>query len=292
MGKPATYPTGNAGTTMPQTWEQAYGFRFFFVPMKAASVNLNTVTGGGLGTGKFIDNTTTQSSSATVFTAGAGDTFALGVGTKAITNAVTTSTTATLTFAAAHGIEVGKRIAVKDLPAPFTTLNGSFVVTAVTTVSPHTLTYALIGSAITTAAVTAGVVAPSLLLDGTDAPFRLLGLTNIQPNNSTNKESVIIYDDEAGSYDTPIPLSRTKDWSLEGAMNYADPAWRAMRFCEEFNVSEKLMVKYAVIGPNNGKQVEYGYGFFENYQPQQTAGTVIKFQVSMAGYGKVGLDLL
>jgi hypothetical protein len=166
------------------------------------------------------------------------------------------------------------------------------VVTAVTTVSPHTLTYALIGSAITTAAVTAGVVAPSLLLDGTDAPFRLLGLTNIQPNNSTNKESVIIYDDEAGSYDTPIPLSRTKDWSLEGAMNYADPAWRAMRFCEEFNVSEKLMVKYAVIGPNNGKQVEYGYGFFENYQPQQTAGTVIKFQVSLAGYGKVGLDLL
>jgi hypothetical protein len=277
---------------MPQTWEQAYGFRFFFVPMKLASLDLTLVTGGGLGTGKFINNTTTQSSTATVITAGTGDTFALGVGTKAVTNAVTTTTTATLTFADAHGITVGKRIAVKDLPAPFATLNGSFVVTAVTTTSPHTLTYALTGSTITTASVSAGVVAPSLLLDGTDPPFRLLGLTNIQPSNSTNKESVMIYDDEAGSYDTPIPTSRAKDWSVEGAMNYADPAWRAMRFCEEFNVTEKLVVRYAVIGPNNGKQVEYGYGFFENYQPEQAAGSVIKFKVTLTGYGKVGLDLL
>jgi hypothetical protein len=277
---------------MPQTWEQAYGFRFFFVPMKSASVDLTQVTLGGLGTGKFINNTTLQSSSATVITAGTGDSFALGVGTKAITNAALASNVVTLTFAAAHGIEVGKRIAVKDLPAPFTSLNGSFVVASVTTTSPFTLTYALTGTNITSAAVSAGVVAPSLLLDGTDAPFRLLGLSNLQPSNSTNKESVIIYDDEAGSYDTPIPVSRTKDWSLEGAMNYSDTAWRAMRFCEEFNVTEKLMVKYAVIGPNNGRQVEYGFAFFENYQPQQAAGTVIKFQVGLAGYGKVGLDLL
>jgi len=165
-------------------------------------------------------------------------------------------------------------------------------VTAVTTTSPHTLTYALTGSAITTNTVSAGVVAPSLLLDGTDLPFRLLGLTNIQPSNSTTKESVTTYDDEAGSYNTPIPTARDKTWSISGAMNFADPAWRAMRICEEFNVSEKLMVEYAVIGPNNGKQVEYGYGFFESYQPEQAAGTVIKFQVSLAGYGRVGLDLL
>jgi hypothetical protein len=277
---------------MAQTWETAYGFRFFFVPMKSASVDLTQVALGGLGAGKFIDNTTVQSSTALVTTSGTGDTFALGVGTKAITNAVSTTTTATLTFAAAHGITVGKRIAVKDLPAPFTSLNGSFVVTAVTTASPFTLTYALVGSAITTAAVAAGSVTPALLLDGTDAPFRLLGLMNIQPSNSTKKESVVIYDDEAGSYDTPIATGRTKDWSLEGAMNYSDTAWRAMRFCEEYNVTEKLMVKYAVIGPNNGKQVEYGFGFFESYQPDQAAGGVIKYKVSLTGYGKVGLDLL
>ena len=277
---------------MPQTWEQAYGFRFYFVPMKSASVDLTQVALGGLGAGKFIDNTTIQSSSATVITAGTGDIFALGVGAKTVTNAALATNVVTLTFAAAHGITVGKRIAVKDLPAPFTSLNGSFVVASVTTSSPFTLTYALTGTTIASAAVAAGSVAPALLLDGTDAPFRLLGLSNIQPSNSTKKESVIVYDDEAGSYDTPIATGRTKDWSLEGAMNYSDTAWRAMRFCEEYNVVEKLMVKYAVIGPNNGKQVEYGFGFFENYQPEQPAGGVIKFKVSLAGYGKVGLDLL
>jgi|GEM_PF-2742140 len=277
---------------MAQTWEQAYGFRFYFSPMKSASVDLTQVALGGLGTGKFIDSSTTQSATATVITAGTGDTFALGVGTKAITNAALASNVVTLTFAAAHGITVGKRIAVKDLPAPFTSLNGSFVVASVTTSSPFTLTYALTGTNVTSGAVSAGVVAPGLLLDGTDAPFRLLGLSNIQPSNSTTKESVVIYDDEAGSYDTPIPTRRSKDWSLEGAMNYSDPAWRAMRFCEEYNVTEKLMCKYAVIGPNNGKQVEYGFGFFENYQPDQVAGGVIKYKVSLAGYGKVGIDLL
>jgi hypothetical protein len=277
---------------MPQTWEQAYGFRFYFTPMRSASVDLTQIALGGLGTGKFIDPSTLQSSTATVITAGTGDTFALGVGAKAITNAALATNVVTLTFAAAHGITVGKRIAVKDLPAPFTSLNGSFVVTAVTTSTPFTLSYALTGTTIASAAVAAGVAAPSLLLDGTDAPFRLLGLSNIQPNNSTTKESVVIYDDEAGSYDTPIATRRSKDWSLEGAMNYSDTAWRAMRFCEEYNVTEKLMVKYAVIGPNNGKQVEYGFGFFESYQPDQAAGGVIKYKVSLAGYGKVGLDLL
>ena len=84
-------------------------------------------------------------------------------GDKTITNAGATATSATLTFAAAHGITIGKRIAVKDLPAPFARLNGgSFVVTAVTTSSPFTLSYASTGPAITPAAVAAGVVTPSI----------------------------------------------------------------------------------------------------------------------------------
>jgi hypothetical protein len=51
-------------------------------------------------------------------------------------------------------------------------------------------------------------------------------------------------------------------------------------------------VEYALIGPYNGYQVEYGYGVFESYQPAQEAGTVIKYTVNLAGYGKPGLDLL
>ena len=84
-------------------------------------------------------------------------------GDKTITNASATTTTATLSFDAAHGITVGKRIAVKDLPAPFARLNGeSFVVTAVTTSPPFTLSYDLIGSSIATAAVDVGAVTPAI----------------------------------------------------------------------------------------------------------------------------------
>ena len=277
---------------MSTDWSQAFGYRFFFTPLKTSAVDLTRVNLGGLGAGKFIDNTTLQNETTKIITAGTGDTFAFGVGTKVVTNAVTTTTTATLTFADAHSITVGKRIVVKDLPAPFTTLNGSFVVTAVTTTSPHTLTYALIGSAITTAAVSAGVVAPSLLLDGTDPPFRLKGLSNAQPSNSTTKENVTTYDDEAGGYNTPIATAKDKTWTLSGATSFNASAWRAMRLCEEYNVGEKLAVEYALIGPYNGHQVEYGYGVFESYQPEQAAGTVIKYQVSLAGYGKPGLELL
>jgi hypothetical protein len=277
---------------MSTDWSQAFGYRFFFTPLKTSAVDLTRVNLGGLGAGKFIDNTTLQNETAKIITAGTGDTFAFGVGTKVVTNAVTTTTTATLTFADAHSITVGKRIVVKDLPAPFTTLNGSFVVTSVTTTSPHTLTYALTGSAITTAPVSAGVVAPSLLLDGTDPPFRLKGLTNAQPSNSTTKENVTTYDDEAGGYNTPIATAKDKTWTLSGATSFNASAWRAMRLCEEYNVGEKLAVEYALIGPYNGHQVEYGYGVFESYQPEQAAGTVIKYQVSLAGYGKPGLELL
>ena len=281
-----------AGTIMTTQWHQAFDYRFYFTPLKSSAVDLTRVNLGPLGVGKLIDNTTIQSATAKVLTAGTGDTFAFGVGTKAVTNAVTTTSLATLTFDAAHGITVGRRIVVEDLPAPFTTLNGSFVVTAVTTTSPHTLSYALTGSAITTAPVAAGVVSPSLLLDGTDHPFQLKGLTNAQPSNTTTKESITTYDDEAAGYATPIATAKDKTWTLSGAASFDSSAWRAMRLCEELNLSEKLMVEYALIGPYNGHQVEYGFGVLESYQPAQEAGTVIKFTVNLAGYGKPGLKLL
>jgi hypothetical protein len=90
---------------------------------------------------------------------------ALQLAPQAVTNAALASGTATLTFAAAHGIGVGKQVAVSDLPAPFAALNGTFAVTAATTTAPFTLSYALAGSTIASAAVAAGVVAPSPAVD-------------------------------------------------------------------------------------------------------------------------------
>jgi hypothetical protein len=90
---------------------------------------------------------------------------ALQVAPQAITNAALASGTATLTFAAAHGFGVGKQVAVSALPAPFAALNGTFTVTAATTTAPFTLSYALAGSTIASAAVAAGVVVPSPAVD-------------------------------------------------------------------------------------------------------------------------------
>jgi hypothetical protein len=90
---------------------------------------------------------------------------ALQVEPKTITNAALASGTATLTFASAHGISVGKQVLVSALPAPFAALNGTFTVTAATTASPFTLGYALAGSTIASAAVAAGVVVPSPAVD-------------------------------------------------------------------------------------------------------------------------------
>jgi hypothetical protein len=90
---------------------------------------------------------------------------ALQVAPKTVTNAALASGTATLTFAAAHGFGVGKQVSVSVLPAPFAALNGTFTVTAATTASPFTLSYALAGSTIASAAVVAGVVVPSPAVD-------------------------------------------------------------------------------------------------------------------------------
>ena len=84
---------------------------------------------------------------------------------QVITNAALAAGAATLTFAAAHGISVGKQVGVSGLPAPFAALNGTFTVTAATTASPFTLSYALAGSTIASAAVAAGVVIPSPATD-------------------------------------------------------------------------------------------------------------------------------
>ena len=140
---------------------------------------------------------------------------ALQVAPQAITNAALASGTATLTFAAAHGIGVGKQVSVSALPAPFAALNGTFTVTAATTASPFTLSYALAGSTIASAAVAAGVVVPSPAVDltalqaltqriisllpgcravpiGGDAPGQGLGVLDQYAINWTNPTQYVV----------------------------------------------------------------------------------------------------
>ena len=59
---------------MSTDWSQAFGYRFFFTPLKTSAVDLTRVNLGGLGAGKFIDNTTLQNETAKIITAQGGQT--------------------------------------------------------------------------------------------------------------------------------------------------------------------------------------------------------------------------
>jgi hypothetical protein len=278
---------------MSSVFSQAYGYNFLFQVLKKGSVNLSTLLpNAGLGSGKFIDNTTLLANTSLVFPIGTGSTFQLiAGGTKTVTNAGLASDVATLTFAAAHGFTVGASVVVSGLPAPFAALNGTRVITAVTTSSPFTLSFALVASNITSAAVAAGTVSGAVMaLNGTDAPVRLLGLTNCAPSESESEETVTTYDDEAKSFDTSIATSKSMSWSLEGVTNHGDAAYKLMRIAAKESVREGLMVKYARVGPTGFNETSYGYGRFTGFDESPAAGEIVKYSTTLRAYGPYELE--
>jgi hypothetical protein len=186
---------------MAQVYSQSYGYNFYFQVIKKASLNLTNLDLGGIGVGKFMDITTLLSNSALVFKTGTGSTLkVIAGGTKTMTKAAIASNEGILTFGAAHGFANGATIVVAGLPSPFAALNGTRVITAVTTTSPFTLKFAFTATNETEAIVNAGTASGAVLaLDGTDNPIRLLGLMNAAPSESEGEETIITYDDEAKS---------------------------------------------------------------------------------------------
>lgn len=278
---------------MSSVYSQAYGYNFFFQVLKKGSVNLSTLLpNAGLGAGKFIDNTTVLANTSLVLPSGTGATFKLLAGeAKAITKAAIASNVATLTFATAHGISNGATIGVQGLPAPFAALNGVHVVTAVTTTTPFTLSFAFTAANITEATVASGgVVGSTLSMDGTDNPIRLLGLTNCAPSESEGEETVITYDDEAKSFDTSVATSKSMSWSLEGVTNHSDAAYKLMRIAAKESVREGLMVKYARIGPVGFNETSYGYGRFTGFEESPAAGEIVKYSTTVRAYGPYELE--
>lgn len=275
-----------------ENYHLGFGFKLFFQVIKKDVVDLATlVPQNGLGAGKFIDHTTLMPNTNRVVQVGTGADFKIFSGApKAITNVEATGGTATLTFAAAHGIANGSVIVVEGLTGSNAPLNGVKTVTAVTTSSTHTLTFAHTGS-ITSAAVTAGTAMSGVLkLDGTDPPVRLLGLQNCSPNESENTEALVVYDDEAAGYDKAASTSQGVTWTVAGQTNFSDAAYWLMRYGSKHKVDQGLMLKYARSGPQGVNQVCYGYGRFPSFEEPSEAGTVIKYNSSIAGYGPYQIE--
>lgn len=277
---------------MAQNFSQAYGQKLYMRLIKSSAVDLNKLALGSIGVGKFMDITTLMPNTNTIRKSGSGDTFKLFSGTpKTITNAALQTNEVTLTFAAASGATVGQSILVDYLPAPFTSLNGTYTVKAVTTSAPFTVTYDKTGTNIASAAVASGTMLyGALALDGTDAPIRMLGLTNLQPQEGEGEETIVTYDDEAQSYDTSIATSKSHTIAVAGVIDYTDAAYKLMRIASKDAVNEKLMIQYVITAPKGSKEDTFGYGRFTGFQPENQAGTIVKFQQNIRTYGPYELE--
>ena len=275
---------------MAQNWRQAYGLKVYLQIIKKDLVDLANLSLGGLGSGKFMNNTTLLANTASIIKIGTGTSLGIGAGTvKATTTAALTSNVVTLTFAAAHGFTAAQKIVVSGFTGDFAPINGAHTVVAVTTSSPFTLTYALTATNITSASAV-GSVLPALKLDGTDTPFRLLGLSNVAPDESESAETVDTYDDELQGYEADVATKKALSWTLEGAIDYADAAYKLARIASKDSVREGLMVKYAVTAPAGVSEVEFGYGRMTGFQKAQPAAGVITWSGGIKAYGPYELD--
>jgi hypothetical protein len=266
----------------------------YIVPMKMASITLEdaaaAAANGGASLSTWLNTANAISGPAAVTASGEGSAFEILINsaTRTPTNAALATNVVTLTFAAAHGIAVGKRIKVAALPAPFASLNGVFTVTAVTTTSPFTLSYALAGTNITAATVAAGTVTTGIYpLDGTGEPIQLLNVTGAPLSTQTNDESVITHDQVTRGSAISIGITDTHSIAFKGMTVHRAVDHKIMELLRERSVAEKLAVKYLRVGPGGTVEKKLCYGRISSKQEEGDAGALVKYGASLNVLGSV-----
>lgn len=276
---------------------RGYGFKVYVQPILPAYKDLSTIAVAqeartALGVGGWMDPTTVVASSSVIIESGlpSGSTYQLSCGPiKAITNAALASNVATLTFASSPGFLVGQKVRVEGLIAPFTALNGTFTITVA---SGSTISYACTTANVTSAAVAVGPTAaagPLLALNGTDPPFRLLGLKSGPFNSATDKEETPTWDDEAAGYKLSEATAKDGSLSFSGKTIYEDVGYAALRLFEQASVSRNLELKIVRIGPYGYNETIFGYGRFDTFKEGNDAGKVIDWSSDFNFNGPVGL---
>lgn len=278
---------------------RAFGYKVYIQPILAdhidlAQIALHREARTALAVGGFIDPTTLQDNNAEVTPHGLGldEDFYITIGeaTKTVTNAALASNVATLTVGTGHGFTVGNRVVVTDLPSPFASLNGTYVISAQ---DATTISYAKVGSNITSASVAAGTAASGadLKLDGTDKPFRILGLESGPFSSDTDTEEDPGWDDETQGFKTGEAVAKTGSMSFTGKAIFTDSAYKIMRLCEGDSVSQGLYAKIVKVGPKGYNQAVFGYGRFDGYEDDDDAGAIVKWSSDFNFYGPAGLQL-
>lgn len=128
-------------------------------------------------------------------------------------------------------------------------------------------------------------------MDGTDAPFRLYGLTNAALETDTSSEDVITYDDETAGFSTSIATSKSWSVSLEGVADFRDSGYQVLRLAEQNTVANSLRVKFARCGPTGTDEEVYGYGTLQGYSESIEAGSIVSWSATLTGYGPYKLNI-
>ena len=276
-----------------------FGYALYLVPILDTFVDLNLIAtheaaGTGLAVGGFIDRTTLMAPNAAVTQYGTGlsETFGITLNqrTLAVSNAALATNVATLTVPTGHPFTVDSRLVVANLPSPFASLNGTRIVTATTST---TVSFALTGTNITSATVNAGTATGGvdLKLDGTDNPVRLLGIQSGPPVSETSEETEAYWDDIAQGFEQPEVVSKSSNMEIAGKIDHNATSYKLLRYCEKGNVSQGLMAKIALIGPRGFNEVHFGFGRFNNFTPDNSAGATAKFTSQFKFFGAYGLNL-
>jgi hypothetical protein len=281
---------------------RAFGYNVYIAPILGDNIDLAEIAyheerRSAIGVSGFMDITDLWTPSTEVSPRGLslGDNFhiAMGETTRTITDAGIATGVATLEFASATGFTVGNYVAVENLPAPFTALNGNWEITGVVDSGTFTITFATTAANQSSAAVVAGTASAGvdLKLDGTDKPFRFLGLESGPFASGTSNEESPTWDDESQGY--VLSESVSKDGSIEytGKANFVDSAYKIMRLCEKGTVNRNLYAKMVRIGPKGYNEALFGFGRFEGFDEENDAGTIVKWSSAFNFYGPSGLVL-
>lgn len=267
----------------------------FVVPMRQSAVVLEEAgaahANNGAGLSAWLNTAQAMDGLKVVEPSGKGNTFEILIGSKklAVTKAALATGTATLTFAAAHGITSGSTIRVRNLPAPFASLNGTVTVTAVTTSTPFTVSYALAGTNIAEATVAAGEVVSDAYpypLDGTGKPIRLASVTGAPLSNNTNTENIITEDAVTRGDSIPLALSNSRSVALAGRAVLKDLSFKIMGIFDDYTVSEKLAVKYLRIGPQGDTEKTFFYGLVTSKSDAGNAGEGYTYSATITPMGQ------
>jgi hypothetical protein len=272
----------------------ALNIQHYFVPMLMAAVNLEDAAtaaeNNGANLSTWLNTANALSGQLPVSTSGEGSTFRLLVGgaVRTVTNAALATNVATLTLSAAAGALVGESIVVAGLPAPFASLNGTRTITAVTTASPFTVSFALTGTNITSASVAAGTVTTGVYpLDGTGKPIQLSNVTGAPLSTSTNDESVITHDQITRGSAIAIGISDTHSFAFKGMTVHKGVDHKVMEVMRQFSVSEGLAVKYLRVGPGGTTEKKLCYGQIKSKQEEGDAGALVKYGATLSALGQV-----